>query len=124
MDTFVISLQILIAVAMLDVWLIRYNRPGFSRGGNAKTMAEEFRVYGLPDWFRNLIRFLKLSAGALMVLGIWWSECALVSGFGLTVMMIGAMTMHFKVKDPIYKALPSFFFGSLSLIVFLHYFPN
>ena len=124
MDSFVILLQLLIAAAMLDVWLIRYNSPGFSRGGNAKTMAEEFRVYGLPDWFGNLIRFLKLTAGGMMVLGIWWYQFALVSGFCLTIMMMGAMSMHFKVKDPVYKVLPSALFGSLSLIIFLHYLPS
>lgn len=123
-DWLVVSLQLLVAFAMLDVWLIRYNSPGFSRGGDAKTMAEEFRVYGLPDWFRNLIRVLKLAAGGMMVLGIWWPECALISGSSLSIMMIGAMVMHFKVRDPIYKVLPSAFFGLVSFIVFWNYFPN
>jgi hypothetical protein len=67
MSYFVVSFQFFIFVAMLDVWLIRYNKPVLMRGGNAKTMKDEFKLYGLPDWFRNLMRTLKLLCGFLMV---------------------------------------------------------
>jgi len=110
-------IQIFIACAMLDVWLIRYNRPGVFRGGDAKTMAEEFKVYGLPDWFRHFIRVAKLSAGAAMIAGIWLPSVAVVAGIGLAVLMAGAVTMHIKVRDPFYKAFPSSLFLVLSLVV-------
>ena len=51
-----IGVQGFIAAAMFDVWLFRYNRPLLARGGDAQTMVEEFRVYGLPDWLRQLVR--------------------------------------------------------------------
>ena len=92
---------------MFDVWLIRYDKPQRARGGDAKTMIEEFRVYGLPDWFRNLIRVLKLSFGTLMIVGIWIPTAALVAGSGLAVLMAGAIAMHIKVKDPALKSLPA-----------------
>ena len=117
MDLVTILIQVFIACAMLDVWLIRYNRPGVFRGGDAKTMAEEFEVYGLPVWFRNFIRVAKLSAGAAMIVGIWIPVAAVVAGIGLAVLMAGAVTMHIKVKDPIYKAFPSSLFLVLSLVV-------
>ena len=123
MSWLIICLQCLIALAMLDVWLIRYNSPGFSRGGNAKTMAEEFKVYNLPDWFRDLIRFLKLSLGFLMLVGIWWPFSAFVAATGLAVLLVGAMVMHLKVNDPLYKLLPSSFFGSICAIICIYHWP-
>jgi len=114
---FLITAQIFIACAMLDVWLIRYNRPGVFRGGQAKTMAEEFGHYGLPVWFRNTIRVAKLSLGGLMIVGIWLPAVAAVAGLALAVLMAGAVAMHLKVKDPLYKALPSSTFLLLSLLV-------
>ena len=80
-----IGVQVFIAVAMFDVWLFRYNRPLRARGGDAKTMVEEFRVYGLPDWLRQLVRVLKLGSAVLMIVGIWYPMAALVSGAGLAV---------------------------------------
>jgi hypothetical protein len=117
-------IQIFIACAMYDVWLFRYDKPQRARGGDAKTMVEEFRVYGLPDWFRNLVRVLKLSFGTLMVAGVWSATVALVAGVGLAALMGGAIAMHIKVKDPIYKALPATTFFLLSCFVAYAHWPG
>ena len=117
MNWFLLISQVFIACAMLDVWLIRYNRPVVFRGGQAKTMAEEFEHYGLPVWFRNFIRVSKLSAGAMMIVGIWVPLVAVIAGSGLGVLMAGAVVMHLKVRDPLYKALPSSTFLVLSVLV-------
>lgn len=113
--------QIFIAIAMFDVWLLRYDKPQRARGGNATTMAEEFAVYGLPAWFRNVVRILKLTSGALMIAGIWYGPLALVAGIALLVMMSGALAMHIKVSDPFYKSIPATLFLLLSAyVVYAH----
>lgn len=117
MNTFLNLAQVLLACAMVDVWVRRYSRPGLVRGGDARSMAEEFRHYGLPDWFRNLMRIAKLSAGALLLLGIWLPWAAVMGGSVLGVLLAGAVAMHLKVNDPVYKLLPSFAFMLLSLVV-------
>jgi hypothetical protein len=115
--TSVILAQLFIAIAMFDVWVLRYNKPLLARGGDAKTMVEEFRVYGLPDWFRNLVRVLKLSCAGLLIAGIWIPVVALMGGLGLVVLMGGAIAMHIKVRDPILKAAPATTFFLLSIYV-------
>ena len=124
MDPWINVVQVFIAVAMFDVWLFRYNRPQRARGGDAQTMAEEFRVYGLPDWFRGVVRVLKLAAGTLMVVGIWSPQAALAAGIALVVLMGGAITMHIKVRDPIYKSIPATTFFVLSGLVMLGHWPG
>lgn len=106
--------QAFIAIAMLDVWLFRYSRPLLARGGDAQTMVEEFRVYGLPDWFRDVIRAMKLACAAGMVAGIWYPSVAFFAGSLLAVLMAGAVAMHVKVQDPWYKSVPATFFLALS----------
>ena len=117
MDWILIVMQLFIRAAMLDVWWIRYEKPVKFRGGNAKTMKEEFRLYGLPDWFRTVVRGLKLSCGLLMAVGIWFPSAAVFGGVILAVLMLGAMAMHFKVRDPLIKASPSTLFLALSAVV-------
>jgi len=112
-----IAIQAFIALAMIDVWLLRYDRPLLARGGDATTMVEEFRVYGLPDWFRNLTRVLKLACAALLVIGIWYAAAAFYAGVLLVLLMAGAVAMHVKVHDPLYKSLPAGFFLLLSCYV-------
>lgn len=117
MDLGMNLVQIFIAIAMFDVWLFRYDRPQRARGGNARTMVEEFRVYGLPDWLRNVVRVLKLSAGTLMVVGLWSPLAAFIAGAVLVVLMGGAIVMHVKVRDPLYKSIPAVTFFVLSGLV-------
>lgn len=117
----VIAVQVLIALAMLDVWLLRYERPLRARGGDARTMVEEFKVYGLPDWMLPLVRVLKLGAGTLMVVGIWYPVAAAIAGIILVVLMGGAILMHLKVKDPLLKSVPATFFFVLSCYVVFAY---
>ena len=95
-----------------------------ARGGDAQTMAEEFRVYGLPDWFRNVVRVLKLTAGTLMVVGIWLPQAALVAGIALVILMGGAILMHIKVRDPLFKSIPATTFFVLSGLVMLDHWPG
>jgi uncharacterized membrane protein YkgB len=112
-----IFFQLFLGIAMYDVWLFRYRTPGIFRGGDSTTMEEEFKVYGLSDSFRNLVRVLKLSAGTLILAGVWIDWAALIGGAMLVVLMAGAVSMHIKVKDPLYKAIPSFSFLLMSIWV-------
>ena len=121
MNHLVIAIQVLIALAMFDVWLVRYNRPLRARGGDAQTMVEEFKVYGLPDWLLPVVRVLKLGSGVLMLVGIRYPVAALVAGVVLVVLMAAAIVMHFKVKDPVLKAVPATFFFVLSCTVVYAY---
>ncbi|MEM1178021.1 MAG: DoxX family protein [Acidobacteriota bacterium] len=109
-----IAAQVLAAVAMVDVWLLRYDKPLRARGGDAQTMVEEFEVYGLPGWFRNVVRVLKLSAGAMLVFGLWNPLVAFAGGALLAVLMAGAIAMHIKIRDPWLKSVPATFFFLLS----------
>ena len=43
-------IQIVIALGILNVWLLRFGKPSAWRGGDAQNMVQEFRVYGLPTW--------------------------------------------------------------------------
>jgi hypothetical protein len=44
-------LTVIISLGILNVWLLRFNKPTPYRGGTAKNLKEEFAAYGLPVWF-------------------------------------------------------------------------
>ena len=97
--------------------MLRYNKPLRARGGNATNMVEEFEVYGLPGWFRDLVRCLKLAGAAMMIAGIWYPVVAFAAGCMLAVLMLGAIAMHIKVSDPLMKSVPATFFLLLNALV-------
>ena len=117
MITLITTIQVVIALGIFNVWLLRYGKASPWRGGNATNMKEEFEVYGLPSWFVGVIGFLKVLFAILLIAGIWFPVVTQPAAIGIAVLMLGAMTMHFKVKDPLKKSLPSFTLLVLSLIV-------
>lgn len=119
MDLLRIILQVVVGLGILNVWLIRANWSTGYRGGDAKTLKEEFATYGLPGWFYYLIGTLKILCALAVLAGIWFHPLATLGGAGLAVLMAGAFSMHLKVKDPFSKAIPSLVMLAMSLAIAL-----
>jgi len=117
MEWIKIAFQIVIAVSIFNVWIIRFGKPTSWRGGTAKSMKEEFEAYGLPLWFMKLIGFLKLTLASLLIAGIFVPVLIKPAAIGMAVLMLGAITMHIKVKDSLIKSFPAFGFLVLSFIL-------
>jgi uncharacterized membrane protein YphA (DoxX/SURF4 family) len=111
MSTFAISttLQVIVALGLLNVWLVRAKASTAYRGGSAQSLKEEFATYGLPDWTFYVVGILKVGSALLLLLGIWVKSPDLVRPPALVVagLMVGALAMHAKVKDPLTKSLPA-----------------
>ncbi len=107
MELAVKIVQIIIALGIFNVWVLRYGKPTSWRGGDAKNMREEFEVYGLPVWFMGVIGALKLLFATLLIAGVWFPALTMPAALGLAVLMLGAIVMHVKVKDPLQRLLPA-----------------
>lgn len=99
--------NLIIGFGILNVWLLRYNKETSFRGGNSKNLKEEFKFYGLPNWFFILIGIIKVSLAILLIIGVWFEKLTFYSTIGIAILMIGALLMHLKVNDPIKKSLPA-----------------
>lgn len=117
METILIALQIIIALGIFNVWILRFGKSSNWRGGEAKNMKEEFQVYGLPSWFVGVIGFLKILFALMLVVGLWIPALVQPAAIGIAILMLGAIVMHIKVKDSLTKSLPAFSLLVLSAIV-------
>ena len=117
MNTVVLVAQVLVALGIMNVWLLRSQRATAWRGGEAINMREEFAVYGLPKWFMYAVGVLKLTFAVLLIVGVWFPEVTKPAAFGLGALMLAAVVMHFKVGDPIRKSLPAFSLLALCAVI-------
>ncbi|MEO5721712.1 MAG: DoxX family protein [Chthoniobacterales bacterium] len=46
--------------------------------------------------------------GSRLQAGIWFPALPQPAAIGMGLMMLGAIAMHLKIKDPLMKALPAF----------------
>lgn len=97
----------IISTTVLNVWLLRFNKPTIYRGGQAKSMVEEFSAYGLSETFVYLIGGLKVVAALGLIVGFFYKKLIAPSSLVIAVLMVGAIFMHFKVQDTAIKFLPA-----------------
>jgi len=119
MDILKIVFQVIIALGIFNVWILRYGKSTGYRGGNAANMKEEFAAYGLPFWFMLVISAIKLLLAVLLIAGIWFPVVTQPAAVAMAALMLGAVAMHFKVQDPLKKSLPAFAMLVMSIVVAL-----
>lgn len=100
-------LQVIVAIGLLNVWLVRARSATAYRGGAARSLREEFAAYGLPGWVFYLVGVLKIGSALLLLAGLWIEALVAPAAAVVLVLMAGALIMHMKVKDPPLKSLPA-----------------
>ena len=109
MEILLIVLKLVVALGILNVWVLRRVQPTPYRGKDAQTLREEFAAYGLPGWVYSAVGVVKIAL-ALTLLGSIWKpelELAKYSALALGGIMVVAFGMHLKVSDPAVKSLPA-----------------
>ena len=96
MHELTIALQALVAASVFFVWVVRY-----------ANIVQEFERYGLPDWLRDLVGILKTTFALMLLIGIDHLPLAVVGGIGIAILMGAAVVIHLRVKNPVFKMLPS-----------------
>ena len=107
METLVKICQVIVGCGLLNVWLLRFNKPTAYRGGSAANMLEEFAAYGLPAWSCYLVGFLKVASAFALLAGLLHPALVLPAAGVIAILMAGAVAMHLKVGDPFKKSLPA-----------------
>jgi uncharacterized membrane protein YphA (DoxX/SURF4 family) len=116
MNSIHIILQIIIALGILNVWFLRFNKPSEWRGGKATNMKEEFSAYGLPEAVMYSVGSLKVLCAILLLVGIWIPVVVTPAVVVLAILMLGAVIMHVKIGDPPKKSIPA---GSVLILCLL-----
>ncbi|WP_158978679.1 DoxX family protein [Cellulophaga sp. L1A9] len=112
-----IGLKIIVGLSILNVWLLQPKKATKWRGGNATTIKEEFKVYGLSETFCYVIGFLKVSLALMLLASIKFEGLTLISSLGLATLLLGSIIMHLKVKDELFKSFPAFLFIAMNLVI-------
>ncbi len=99
--------QIVVALGLLNVWLLRFHKKTPFRGGDAQSMQQEFASYGLPKWSLWIVGGLKVICALCLLAGIWVPALVTPAAGIVSLLMVGAVAMHFKIRDPLIKSLPA-----------------
>ncbi len=117
METLVIVLQIVVALSIANVWLLRPKLATNWRGGNATNMLEEFKVYALPSWLMFTVGVAKLLTAIALLIGLSYPAFTKPAAFVMIALMACAVLMHVKVGDEARKSAPALTLLALSGVI-------
>ena len=126
MDIIIVA-KVISALGIFNVWMLRYNKITEYRGGNAKSLKEEFEIYGLKPWHMYIIGAIKIIVSVLFIISCFGEYINILDFavfYGAAIMsliMIGAILMHLKVNDPFKKSIPAITMLAFYSIIFLNY---
>jgi uncharacterized membrane protein YphA (DoxX/SURF4 family) len=119
MRTIVIVCQIAAALGLLNVWLLRFHKVTPYRGGDAHSMRDEFGAYGLPAWLVFVIGALKVGSAVALIAGLWYPSIVRPTALLILILMMGALGMHLKIRDPLKKYAPAAAMLVLCVVIIL-----
>ncbi|SMG23843.1 DoxX family protein [Arenibacter troitsensis] len=112
---FIVAAKIIIFISIINVWFIRFNKPTPWRGGNSKSMKEEFETYGLSQIIMYIVGTMKVGLAVLLIISLWINDLSTPAAGAMGIFMLGAIAMHFKADDPNIKSFPALILFLLSI---------
>ena len=109
-------LSVIVGLTVMNVWIFRSDKSTLFRGGDAKTLIEEFEVYGLGEYFL-IIGIIKVGLAILLILSLYFTKVRFFAASGIAIMMLVAIFMHINVGDELIKSLPASILLLSSLII-------
>ena len=110
MDSYLVNivqaLKVISSVAIFFVWVVRYDN-----------IKKEFVEYNLPSWVRDLVGILKLSFA--MMLQFSNEEVVKIGALGISVLMLGAVVTHLRLKSNFRRYIASVAMLSISVFILL-----
>ncbi|RAJ12820.1 DoxX-like protein [Arenibacter echinorum] len=112
---FTVAAKIIIFMSIINVWFFRFNKPTPWRGGDSKSMKEEFETYRLSPTIMYIIGTIKVSLAVMLLISIWIKDLSTPAAGAMGIFMLGAIAMHFKADDPSIKSFPALILFILSV---------
>ena len=97
----------IVSVSLFFVWVVRYNN-----------IIEEFKLYNLPEWLRDVVGIVKLTS-ALLIQSPNHS-LMLVGNATLIILMISALIVHLRIKNSLINMAPAILMLSINLFLFIY----
>lgn len=89
----------------------------------SKEMQEEIDRWGFSN-FKYFLGLCQLFGGFGLLIGLKWPYLALIMSFLLSLMMLSALIVRFKIKDSIIRYLPAAFFFVINVYIFINILNN
>ncbi|WP_340008426.1 DoxX family protein [Paenibacillus sp. FSL K6-0276] len=108
----------IVSIVLQSLLVLTFVMAGFGKVTGSQMHVENFKHWGLPQWFRVVTGLVELVAAAALIVGYWEPSWAAAGALLLGVTAIGGVLTHVRVKDSFKQTFPIILLGVLAFIVF------
>ena len=108
-ENLVEAFKIIATVSIFFVWFVRY-----------KNIKREFKRYGFPRWFRDMIGIMKISFCIMLHSSV--NEIVMIGSLGIALLMLGAFFTHMRMKNTFREYIASVAMLSISSLILFYTF--
>ncbi|KIL36500.1 hypothetical protein SD71_07380 [Cohnella kolymensis] len=103
---------------MLD-FALAFLMAGSGKIAGSKMHVDGFTHWRLPQWFRVVTGLVEAVGAVALIIGFWEPSWIAAGSLLLTIVGVGGVLTHIRVKDPFKQLFPILLLSILSLILFL-----
>lgn len=81
----------------------------------SEKMASEFKRFGVSSSQRKITGVLQVAGATGLIIGLTFPLLGFIAASGLTVLMLLGFIVRIKLRDDLFKSLPSFIYMVLNL---------
>ena len=93
---------------------------GLAKLAGARMHVNNFKRWGLSQQTRRLVGVLEIIGGIGMLAGIWLSAAGFVAGLLIAGLMLGAASVHRRMKDSPSQWMPAVVFLLVAVAISIH----
>jgi putative oxidoreductase len=108
----------ILLIVLQSLLALMFLMAGVSKLSGSKMHVENFKQWGLPQWFRVVAGIVEFAGAAALIVGYWDKNWTAVGSLILGITSIGGIIVHIRNKDSFKQTFPILLLAIISFIVF------
>lgn len=109
----------IVAIALQGFLAFMFLIAGLGKVSGANMHVENFKKWGLPQWFRVVTGIVELVGPIALIIGFWEPSWAAAGGLLLGITAIGGILTHMRIKDSFKQTFMILLLGILAFSLFI-----
>jgi putative oxidoreductase len=107
----------ILLIVLQSLLALMFLMAGLGKLSGSKMHVDNFKKWGLPQWFRVVTGIIEFVGAAALIIGYWDKNWVAVGAIILGLTSIGGIIVHIRNKDSFKESIPILVLAIISFIV-------
>ncbi|WP_239617638.1 DoxX family protein [Cohnella mopanensis] len=108
----------ILTIVLQSLLVLAFLMAGLGKISGAKMHVENFKLWGMPQWFRVVTGIVEFIGAGALIAGYWDPSWTAAGALVLGITAIGGILIHVRVKDSMKQTFPIILLGVIAFAAF------